>query len=71
MQHVRGPGERYCRRAANAGMSQHALPKRISGPLKRVWRPMQEPDKQTKWISQKKPSLGRPAEAPEVAEVEG
>ncbi|CAL5227585.1 g10583 [Coccomyxa viridis] len=53
------------------GMSQHALPKRISGPLKRVWRPMQKPDKQTKWISQKKPSLGRPAEAPEVAEVEG
>ena len=52
-------------------MSQHALPKRISGPLKRVWRPMEEQNKQTKWISQKKPSLGKPAEEAGVAEGEG
>jgi len=44
------------------GMSQHALPKRINGPLKKVWRPVQQQDRQHKWISQKLPSLGKPAE---------
>ena len=47
-------------------MSQHALPKRINGPLKKVWRSMQQQDRQQKWISQKKPSLGTPAEKLEV-----
>ncbi len=63
--------ERHSSRAAHAGASQHALPKRISGSLKRVWHPLLQQDKQTKWISQKKPSLGRPTQEAGAAEAEG
>ena len=50
-----------------AGIPQNTQPRRINGPLKKVWRPLQEEPQQL-WITKKKPSLGRPAE--EVASVQ-
>ena len=48
-------------RVSITGVSQDAPPKRINGPLKKAWRPVQD-EKQQMWISRRKPSIGKLAE---------